>query len=831
MSTNLTASFPSKAANYFQVVKKILAFYVMFVAFTLPGLTDAQIRGRQTQPQKFGRLTRQTPDLTVQIERLGQTATFRQGKFVVPCRVLVKNRGKVAADRIRIEMFFDTNSKVAIPTGQATFSTRRPLRRIAPGQSVKLDGVISIPGIQSLQDKTVYVRAKIKTAMRETNTRNNWSAMANFKTPKVTPGGNGNSRPNSLRPNRPNTRPVRPGNWRPGQGKPQTGRPQTGKPQTGNLVIGPTRPTRPGSVVGNGGNPKPNPNGFPGAGEVATQFVIANAYRGNDGGAYYFRRVGSKVYFFGEHPGNKNYACVFTGEFQNGKIKGYWWDLPKGGRTGKGQVHFSIKSKGDRLDVSHQIGGFGVTRLEKIKMGSFQLPGKRSPSFYSTKSSDLDGRWFSGSTMMYIREIDDYIVGVSESEIKSNQQPTTVRIIIGKRKSGSNMSMDYVDVPKGKSTLHGHVNLHIDDAFRIKLGNQAYLRDVVDFAKLEQNLINKFKNKCVGFGYAIAFNGKIVHHGGRGYRKLSQDGGNKAFDGKTQKPCQSTSKTLTAIAAMHALHKHGISVDDRISPYLPRYWKLGPQVSSLTFRELLTHKSGLKGVGDPDEYGNLKKCIANGVVASRGSYDYENANFAMFRVILPYITHSQDMHNFEENGIRGDNLNKRCAKRFLDYMQKNVYNKAGINSLIGTAYTSQNHAFLYNYKKQSAKGHQQQSNQFYECGAGSFVLSAHQYTQVLAAFDNGKIVPKSVVKQMKDGRIGFRGVTGKLGTYFNHNGALGSESNDAYGHGRGGRASQMIFSNNVQIMVQINSANNKTGAESSNQLTNSLKDAFDKALR
>ena len=42
-----------------------------------------------------------------EIERLGKTAAFRNGKFVVPCRLSVKNQGKVAANRLRVEVRFD----------------------------------------------------------------------------------------------------------------------------------------------------------------------------------------------------------------------------------------------------------------------------------------------------------------------------------------------------------------------------------------------------------------------------------------------------------------------------------------------------------------------------------------------------------------------------------------------------------------------------------------------------------------------------------------------------------------------------------------------------
>src|SRR5687768_16364393 len=54
----------------------------------------------------------------------------------------------------------------------------------------------------------------------------------------------------------------------------------------------------------------------------------------------------------------------------------------------------------------------------------------------------------------------------------------------------------------------------------------------------------------------------------------------------------SVGKTFTAIAVLKALARHDLTVDSPIGPYLPPDWVRGPNVDTITFRDLLTHRSG-----------------------------------------------------------------------------------------------------------------------------------------------------------------------------------------------------------------------------------------------
>jgi CubicO group peptidase (beta-lactamase class C family) len=62
----------------------------------------------------------------------------------------------------------------------------------------------------------------------------------------------------------------------------------------------------------------------------------------------------------------------------------------------------------------------------------------------------------------------------------------------------------------------------------------------------------------------------------------------------------------------------------------------GPGVDQVTFRHLLTHKSGFVTGGSGSGYGLMKSKVAAGV-STTGAYDYENMNFGLCRILIPII--------------------------------------------------------------------------------------------------------------------------------------------------------------------------------------------------
>jgi D-alanyl-D-alanine carboxypeptidase len=102
----------------------------------------------------------------------------------------------------------------------------------------------------------------------------------------------------------------------------------------------------------------------------------------------------------------------------------------------------------------------------------------------------------------------------------------------------------------------------------------------------------------------------------------------------------SVSKTITAVGVLRLLEANGLTIDDPVAPWLPATWTLGPQVDQLSFRHLLTHTSGIvssnTNFNQTLSYDALASAIFFG--ANPGApYAYLNANFALFRVIIPAL--------------------------------------------------------------------------------------------------------------------------------------------------------------------------------------------------
>ncbi|RYG85151.1 MAG: class A beta-lactamase-related serine hydrolase, partial [Alphaproteobacteria bacterium] len=137
----------------------------------------------------------------------------------------------------------------------------------------------------------------------------------------------------------------------------------------------------------------------------------------------------------------------------------------------------------------------------------------------------------------------------------------------------------------------------------------------------------------------------------------------------------SVSKTLTAITLIKLLEEKKIPVDSSIVPYLPKDMTLHPSISNITFRQLLTHTSGLHDLGEPS-YAVLKKELSKEVPASDKVYQYQNSNFGIMRVLIPTI----------EDGYAPPAATQDYTKsylygiRLMQATQKRVLNAVGIRS-------------------------------------------------------------------------------------------------------------------------------------------------------
>lgn len=106
----------------------------------------------------------------------------------------------------------------------------------------------------------------------------------------------------------------------------------------------------------------------------------------------------------------------------------------------------------------------------------------------------------------------------------------------------------------------------------------------------------------------------------------------------------SSTKPVTATAVLILIEQGRLSLDDRVSEYIPEIHN-----DSLRVRHLLAHKSGYMYWGDSQEYENeldshasleslLKAYVAHGPVRPFGEYTYSNFNYEALGYIVKKVT-------------------------------------------------------------------------------------------------------------------------------------------------------------------------------------------------
>jgi CubicO group peptidase (beta-lactamase class C family) len=562
------------------------------------------------------------------------------------------------------------------------------------------------------------------------------------------------------------------------------------------------------------------------------QPAVKSIYRSDDGGVLYLRAVGDVVYGFGEHPGKK-YAYVLSGKQTGDRIAATFWDIPKGTRTETGDLELQVSQAGARLVRKSGSANIGIGTWDEIAAGAFPWPAKQAAGFQKTSTNDLDGVFADeDASRHYMREMKDgNVVWVAEPAAQPGERPAWASVFVGKRTKAGAYSGTFADVPKGLATAKGNFGASLI-ANRRELALQQTGADrgqklapdyAVDWDAFASAISNAFDGKVVGYAYAIGRDGALIRTGAGGSRRLAQDSGQAPFTKDTKAQAASTSKTITAVALVKALHDRNLTVDTNVAPFLPDCLKQGPGINTLKFRELLDHTSGLSEPRCRDDpYACLEKIIADGRTGPQVD-NYNNTAYALMRFLVPLVaspTQAKGQFKLFKCENPHDELNKDISTMFARYMFDKILTPTGATA---SFFPSGDFALNYNHQDRSVKGHGPKEDFSRRAGAGYLAISAVDYVLFIGALNRGALLPKSVVKSMYDGDLGFRfPITGAAGKYFTKNGTCPT-SDDGVGCG----AQVMVYPSGIQAYVILNSDSNSY----SGSLPGILAAAFDKALR
>ncbi|KAA9353648.1 beta-lactamase family protein [Larkinella humicola] len=226
------------------------------------------------------------------------------------------------------------------------------------------------------------------------------------------------------------------------------------------------------------------------------------------------------------------------------------------------------------------------------------------------------------------------------------------------------------------------------------------------FDTFAKALDDSLKTKQIGYGFVILEKGEVRASGRGGLKsRTTESEGEKAFTLDTKTHIASMSKTITTMAFLHLAAEKGLKTTDKIAPYLPPSWPKGENIDQITFRDLMTHRSGIIGLGNncvngafsENIWSGFKQLVQQGVkTANRGNYCYQNANFGLFRVLIPGIL------GYSFSGDDGtDDL--QTQQRYMDYVQKNVFEKVGLTNILANHPTG-DPTYTYSYLKTGITG-------------------------------------------------------------------------------------------------------------------------------
>lgn len=292
-----------------------------------------------------------------------------------------------------------------------------------------------------------------------------------------------------------------------------------------------------------------------------------------------------------------------------------------------------------------------------------------------------------------------------------------------------------------------------------------------------------------------------MRSGAGGARQLPVDGGELPFTTNTQAQAFSTSKTITAIAMVKALHDRGLTVDEKIAPFLPACWVQGDNVDDVTFRHLLDHTSGMPtDLSGATSYDRLKNFIAAGSSGVPASYAYNNVAYGMMRYLVPLVSNSSVAlaqfvnYNCVSQGLQ---INTTLSSMFQSYIMTQVINPTGASASFNP---TGDVAFLYSIFNYAIPGIPPNAEGWLNAGAGYLATSVTSFKKILGALDQGEILPTSLVRDMYEGDLGFDSpAQGDAGLYYTKAGGAGSGCNIS------GGSQLMIYPSGIHAYVTVNS--------------------------
>lgn len=339
---------------------------------------------------------------------------------------------------------------------------------------------------------------------------------------------------------------------------------------------------------------------------------------------------------------------------------------------------------------------------------------------------------------------------------------------------------------------------------KIKTGNLAATQQIVTnqmLTNFANRLAEKMNGRSAGYAFTVIHNDFIMMSRVGGAARRAPDPNPRAMSANDKFNIASVSKMITAAALMKAAADSKVSLDDFAFKYLPSKWVVGPGFETITLRELLTHRSGIRCASEVT-YKDLKTCVFGGIyLEKKAEQNYNNSNYALFRMIIPRIL------GFSDKAIADENqASKTYAKLYYDYVRMNIFEPAGLTG-VELRPEAVNPALAYQHPGPIRAG--TDFGDMFETSAsrGWFMNTRQMATFINALLFRGSIIPQRMAKQMLTANLGFwptvvdgKAVSFEHGGFYPGKDAKGEIWND-------GEMNSLIitFPNGISVAVIVNS--------------------------
>lgn len=344
--------------------------------------------------------------------------------------------------------------------------------------------------------------------------------------------------------------------------------------------------------------------------------------------------------------------------------------------------------------------------------------------------------------------------------------------------------------------------------------------------KFEQNLKTALDGKTVGYSYSISRKGTQVRKGAGGAAVASWDnpasGQSVAHAANKRQDLASCSKTITALTLMRLLQDKNMSEKAKMVDYLPSFWENpSTTLAEVSLESLLKHESGMVAGGL--DYFSLKQRIKDGGIYIQGNYAYQNINYAFLRVCIAYLSHKSDLKILEDAFIADPTttneelLETTINDYYIEQVNQKVFAPCGIVMSYPKPDGETNPTMNYNFNTQDVGWNKGDMTRF--AGSAGWRLSAEEQNNIMAHLKyTNDILNDTWKDKMNNQLMGWSGTDNlKGGTAYYHGGYF----EDKYSpnaspdpKGRGCFTIHVIFGNEIEAAVQVNSLGGTNNMES-----------------